>query len=226
MYFKIKSYHLIKFILRIIIYIYYCVKTHYRQPRTIPRPAPRLAPLPKGAGLRQGSLVSNTTIIRDTHNAPILQTISAARLRDRRPDYLHFRKHRQPRTIPRPAPHLAPLPKGAGLRQGSLVSNTTIIRDTHNAPILQTISAARLRDRRPDYLHFRKHHQPRTTKIQILAEGAPQLFIIHNSLFIIHNSLPPPHLYHQCTISIPLVISIHGNYFHRIYYFCISHNIP
>ena len=103
MYFKIKSYHLIKFILRIIIYIYYCVKTHYRQPRTIPRPAPRLAPLPKGAGLRQGSLVSNTTIIRDTHNAPILQTISAARLRDRRSDYLHFHKHRQIRTIPRPA---------------------------------------------------------------------------------------------------------------------------
>ena len=155
MYFKIKNYRLIKFILRIIIYIYYCIKTH----------------------------------------------------------------HRQPLTIPCPAPHLAPLPKGAGLRQGSLVSNTTIIRDTHNAPILQTISAARLRDRRPDYLHFHKHRQIRTTKIQILAEGAPQLFIIHYSLFITH-------LYHQCTISIPLVISIHGNYFHRIYYFCISHNIP
>ena len=27
-----------------------------------------------------------------------------SRLRDRRPDYLHFRKHRQIRTIPRPAP--------------------------------------------------------------------------------------------------------------------------
>ena len=26
-----------------------------------------------------------------------------SRLRDRRPDYLHFRKHRQPRTTPRPA---------------------------------------------------------------------------------------------------------------------------
>lgn len=49
------------------------------------------------------------------------------------------------------------------------------------------------------------------------------LFIIHNSLFITHY---PAHMYHQCTISIPLVISIHGNYFHRIYYFCISHNIP
>lgn len=56
-------------------------------------------------------------------------------------------------------------------------------------------------------------------KIKIRAENAPQLFIIHYSL-------PPPHMYHQCTISIPLVISIHGNYFHRIYYFCISHNIP
>ena len=100
--FKVKSYHLIKFILRIIIYIYYCVKTHYRQPLTIPRPA--------------------------------------------------------------------------------------------------------------------------LSKIQIRAESATT--IIHYSSFIIHYSLPPPHLYHQCTISIPLVISIHGNYFHRIYYFCISHNIP
>ena len=130
MYFKIKNYRLIKFILRIIIYIYYCIKTH----------------------------------------------------------------HRQPLTIPCPAPHLAPLPKGAGLRQGSLVSNTTIIRDTHNAPILQTISAARLRDRRPDYLHFHKHRQIRTTKIQILAEGAPQLFIIHYSLPICTTNVP--FLYH------------------------------
>ena len=38
-----------------------------------------LAPLPKGAGLRQGSLVSNTTIIRDTCNAQILQTLSAVK---------------------------------------------------------------------------------------------------------------------------------------------------
>ena len=36
-------------------------------------------PLPKGAGLRQGSLVSNTTIIRDTRNAQILQTFSAVK---------------------------------------------------------------------------------------------------------------------------------------------------
>ena len=84
----------------------------------------------------------------------------------RRPDYLHFHKHRQSRTIPRPAPHLAyersvgfaslqnsgrsisgilarPLPKGAGLRQGSLVSNTTIIRDTRNVQISQTLSAVK-----------------------------------------------------------------------------------
>ena len=56
--------------------------------------------------MRQDSIVSNISIFSDPHNAPILQTISAARLRDRRPDYLHFRKHHQPRTIPRPAlPH-------------------------------------------------------------------------------------------------------------------------
>ena len=103
----------------------------------------------------------------------------------RRTDYLHSHKHRQPRTIPRPAPHLAyersvgfaslqnsgrsisgilarPLPKGAGLRQDSIVSNISIFSDPHNAPILQTISAARLRDRRHDYLRFHKHRQPRT----------------------------------------------------------------
>ena len=38
-----------------------------------------LAPLPKGAGLRQGSLVSNTTIIRDTRNVQITQNLSAVK---------------------------------------------------------------------------------------------------------------------------------------------------
>ena len=153
MYFKIKSYHLIKFISRIIICIYYCVKTHHRQPRTIPRPTPHLAPLPKGAGLRQDSIVSNISIFSDTHNAPILQTLSAVK------------------TEGSP-PRLSPLPQ------------------TSPNPHYQNSNPRRRR----------------TT-------------IIHYSLFITH-------LYHQCTISIPLVISIHGNYFHRIYYFCISHNIP
>ena len=110
-------------------------------------------------------------------------------LPSRRPDYLHSIKHRQPRTIPRQAPHLAyersvgfasiaivvvcgrcvlhrlgsttykhpclnsgrsisgilarPLPKGAGLRQDSIVSNISIFSDTHNAPILQTLSAVK-----------------------------------------------------------------------------------
>ena len=41
-------------------------------------------------------------------------------------------------------PHyLAPLPKGAGLRQGLIVSNTTIIRDTRNVQISQTLSAVK-----------------------------------------------------------------------------------
>ncbi len=80
----------------------------------------------------------------------------------RRTDYLHFHKRRHPSTIPRPAPHLAPLPKGAGLREDSIVSNISIFSDPHNAPILQTISAARLRDRCPDYLHLHKHRRPRT----------------------------------------------------------------
>ena len=36
-------------------------------------------PLPKGAGLRQGSLVSSTTVLPDTCNAQILQTLSAVK---------------------------------------------------------------------------------------------------------------------------------------------------
>ena len=112
-------------------------------------------------------------------------TLSAARLRDRRPDYLHSIKHRQPRTIPRQAPHLAyersvgfaslqnsgrsisgilarPLPKGAGLRQGSLVSSTTVLPDTCNAQILQTLSAVK-------------------------TEGSP------HRLSPLHQTSPPPH---------------------------------
>ena len=130
------------------------------------------------------------------------------------------------------APHLTWLPCQRELACGKtqlyqiLVYSATPTTPQSCKPYLPS----RLRDRRPDYLHFHKHRQIRTiprpalSKIQIRAESATT--IIHYSSFIIHYSLPPPHLYHQCTISIPLVISIHGNYFHRIYYFCISHNIP
>ena len=58
---------------------------------------------------------------------------------------------------------------------------------------------SRLRDRRPDYLHFRKHRQPRTIprpalpKIQIYRRRrSPQLFIIHYSLFITHKNPAVP----------------------------------
>ena len=98
-----------------------------------------------------------------------------------------------------PAPHLAPLPKGAGLRQDSIVSNISIFSDTHNAPILQTISAVKTEGSPPDYLHFHKHRQIRTiprpalSKIQIRAESATT--IIHYSSFIIHYPSVPP-MYH------------------------------
>ena len=52
--------------------------------------------------MRQGSLVSNTTIIRDTRNVQISQTLSAVKTEGSRPDYFHFRKHRQIRTIQNP----------------------------------------------------------------------------------------------------------------------------
>ena len=89
-----------------------------------------MAPLLKGAGLRQGSLVSNIAILRDTCNAQITQTLSAVKTEgssaptlpllpslskhrilfisggaspSRCPDYFHFHKHRHSRTILRPA---------------------------------------------------------------------------------------------------------------------------
>ena len=107
----------------------------------------------------------------------------------------------------------ARLPKGAGLRQALHLSNTSILCDTHNAPILQTISAARLRDRRPiiststniakSALSPTLHHP----KFKSALKAQPQLFIIHNSLFIIHYSLfitstpyvpPMYHFYTTC----------------------------
>ena len=41
------------------------------------------------------------------------------------------------------APHLAPLPKGAGLRQGSLLSNLVISGDTCDIQIALALSAAK-----------------------------------------------------------------------------------
>ncbi len=38
-----------------------------------------LAPLPKGAGLRQGLLVSDTAVLRDTCNVQIIHTLSAVK---------------------------------------------------------------------------------------------------------------------------------------------------
>ena len=103
------------------------------------------------------------------------------------PDYLHLHKHRQPRTIPRQAlPHTwlmnallvshpsetlgvqyrasLPVPCQRELACGKarIYQIQPSLRDTRNAQITQNLSAARLRDRRPDYLPSHKHRQPRT----------------------------------------------------------------
>ena len=82
-----------------------------------------------------------------------------------------------------------PLPKGAGLRQGSLVSNTTIIRDTRNVQISQTLSAVKTEGSPPRLSPLPQTpptpHYPRPAlpKIQIYRRRrSPQLFIIHYSL--------------------------------------------
>ena len=54
-------------------------------------------PLPKGAGLRQGLLVSNTPILRDINNAQILQTLSAVKTEGSPPRFSPF-----PQTPPTP----------------------------------------------------------------------------------------------------------------------------
>ena len=69
-------------------------------------------PLPKGAGLRQGSLVSNTTIIRDTRNAQITQNLSAVKTEGSPPRLSPFPQtpptphYPSPRAIPILNPHL------------------------------------------------------------------------------------------------------------------------
>ena len=79
-----------------------------------------------------------------------------------------------------------PLPKGAGLRQGSLVSNTTIIRDTRNAQILQTLSAVKTEGSPPRLSPLlQTPPAPHYPKSKSTAGGGH-----HNySSFIIHYSL-------------------------------------
>ena len=99
-----------------------------------------------------------------------------------------------PRTTTPPAP----LPKGAGLRQGSLVSNTTIIRDTCNAQILQTLSAVKTEGSPPRLSSLPQtpptpHYPPPSTTKNPNSRRRRNhnysLFIIHYSSFIIHHSL-------------------------------------
>ena len=101
----------------------------------------------------------------------------------RRPDYLLLHKRRQPRTIPRPAlPHtrlmnalfvLRPAKLWAfnighpcpSLAKGSwLAARLAFIKYSHSSrhpqrpKLHKPYLPSRLRDRRPDYLHLRKHH--------------------------------------------------------------------
>ena len=82
-----------------------------------------------------------------------------------------------------------PLPKGAGLRQGSLVSNTTIIRDTRNVQISQTLSAVKTEGSPPRLSPLPQtpptphYPSPRTTQNPNLPPAAVTT-IIHHSLFI------------------------------------------
>ena len=87
-----------------------------------------------------------------------------------------------------------PLPKGAGLRQGSLVSNTTIICDTRNVQITQNLSAVKTEGSPPRLSPLPRipptphYPSPRTTQNPNLPPAAVTT-IIHHSLFIIHYSL-------------------------------------
>ncbi len=65
---------------------------------------------------------------------------------------------------------MAPLPKGAGLRQGLLVSDTTIFSDTHTVQIAQTLSAVKTEGSPPRFSQLPQtpptphYPSPRTTK--------------------------------------------------------------
>ena len=87
-----------------------------------------------------------------------------------------------------------PLPKGAGLRQGSIVSNISIFSDTRNVQITQNLSAVKAEGSPPRLSSLPQtpptphYPSPRTTQNPNLPPAAVTT-IIHHSLFIIHYSL-------------------------------------
>ena len=84
---------------------------------------------------------------------------------------------------------LAPLPKGAGLRQGSIVSNISIFSDTRNVQITQNLSAVKAEGSPPRLSSLPQtpptphYPPPRTTQNPNLPPAAVTT-IIHHSLFI------------------------------------------
>ena len=119
--------------------------------------------------MRQALLLSNTSILCDTCNSKILQTLSAVKTEDR----LHrLRPFHQTLPTPHyPSPRTnswLPCQRELACGKARIYSNTAVLPDTCNAQISQNLSAARLRDRRPDYLHLHKHRQPRTIPRQAL----------------------------------------------------------
>ncbi len=148
---------------------------HYPSPRTTTPPAP----LPKGAGLRQGSLVSNTTIIRDTCNAQILQTLSAVKTEGSPPPTFPLLPS-PPLTIPQK------LAEFSSATEAHLYTREpSMILLFHNLHFTQNLYKTQHHSKK------KQHAPPRTTQKSKFAPSAqPQLFIIHYSLFIIHYTAP------------------------------------
>ena len=130
-------------------------------------------PLPKGAGLRQGSLVSNTTIIRDTRNVQISQTLSAVKTEGSPP-----RLFTLPQTPPNPHYHSPRTTKNSNsrLKQGcfTAVAQSRYAwthKDSHTKPLHRATAqmAVNARTQRPQTTAGRRNHNY-------------SLFIIHYSL--------------------------------------------
>ena len=121
-----------------------------------------MAPLPKGAGLRQGLLVSDTTIFSDTHTVQIAQTLSAVKTEGSPPRFSQLPQTPPTPHYPSPRTTKNPNPR---LKQGcfTAVAQSRYARthkDSHTKPLHDATAqmAVNARTQRPQTTAGRRNH--------------------------------------------------------------------
>ena len=105
-----------------------CAHTFNASLHCLPRPLPRLSPLPQSLPIRTTSFLAYEHSVGFASLRNFGRSISGILAR--------------------------PLPKGAGLRQGSHLSNTSILCDTYNVQIVHTLSAVKTEGSSPPTFSF------------------------------------------------------------------------